>query len=1099
MIEYIFLPQTIEALGWTLVHSFWQGAAFAMMLAVILIVLKAYSANTRYIVSVGMICAFFIAISATFWQQWQLANIKEINAIEFANNYVHIGLANNDLVRASDYELIYDVPISNASPSSKAVPIHLEFLKKCKNYFNKQLPLLVSIWLFGILLLQVRFLGRLVFVQRLKHYGTQLFPEVLKEKVKELELKLRVKKAIAYRTSNRITSPMVIGWIKPFVLLPKQLIESLSESELYAVLAHELAHIKREDFIVNLIQITLCNIFFFHPGIWWMSSKVDEEREHCCDDLAIEATGTASSYAKTLISVSELQLTFQSNSSLTMALSGKNKNISRSSFSTRIKRLFEIGNGVGTFRENLTTAGVLVMIFCFSFIAMGSTVKKSEDETKSSDEEIASEIDHSETTSDIESTNNVKTIDQPRNQIQSVASINKISQKTIHSIVQNEITSTKDNMLNNHLLASEPIYFENVIEQNTKDSRIESLMMACFDGDLTFVKSLLQLGIDINGIGEKGFTPLMVAVSKDRYQVVKYLIEQGADVNKNINGWSPLLEAADEGSTMSMELLIEAGAELNYFWTVGSPTAMTMAASEGHLDCMKMLQEAGASINGYKNSVPPLHSAAEEGNTNIISYLIRQGVDINKQDYASRTALMFAASEGHKEIVTQLLKAGADPSITDKQGHNAQLYAESQEEFEIVKLLNNCYGHDNCSDSKSSNKNSNEYKKDPYNLKPIHIATIEGKIEKVESMVNDGADINTRDDYGRTALHFAAAKNHTIDMRILIGLGANINAQDNQGRTPLMYAAADGKKEAVVLLVSNLAEVNISDVDGMRAFEWSQVCNNKDLHNFLKLITEHANDKYSSMKISNEELEELQKEMKKEIMKEIKFKEKLHINEEGTHLRQLNIENEIPEFYKVVSHGTVAELSQMRNDGLNLNVSDDTGQTPLMVAALFDRIDMANYLIGQNVDVNMSSNSGLTALHYAALQNNNVMTLLLLDNGAKVDPEMRYSSTDGNFNSQPYVWEYQGATPLLIAVESGNMEVAKVLINYGANKHHRLVRNEFLLNKNRRSYLYGNEVMGIDLEFLEHAKLINSDKNWSPLKQAKRLNDPAILALFTNK
>jgi len=182
--------------------------------------------------------------------------------------------------------------------------------------------------------------------------------------------------------------------------------------------------------------------------------------------------------------------------------------------------------------------------------------------------------------------------------------------------------------------------------------------------------------------------------------------------------------------------------------------------------------------------------------------------------------------------------------------------------------------------------------------------------------------------------------------------------------------------------------------------------------------------------------------------------------------------------------------------GASVNAADDTGQSALMVASRSNRLDMAKFLINKGADVNMSSSSGLTALHYAALENYDQMARLLLNNNAKVDPTMRYSSTDGNETKKPLVWEYIGATPLLIAVESGNREVLAVLVEAGANRNHILTRNEYRFNKDRETYLTGSEVMGLDDDFLMDVKVKISNDSWTPYKQAILLNESTILAFF---
>ena len=1089
MIDYFLNPQTVEALGWTLLHSIWQGAVFALLLVFILIALRSYTAQSRYVVSVGLLCAFFFTVSASFYQKYQEVNHQyEMTAL--------VNSQGNDQVLTTINSPTTAIIASNADPSQLQVNNQVvandqaSWITSFKAYYENHLPLLVTIWFMGILFLQLRFLGQLAYVQRLKHYGTQLFPTSWSNKIEELEGKLRIQKKVAYLTSLRIESPMVIGWLKPVVLLPQQLFNSLSETEIYAVLAHELAHIRREDFIVNLVQTLLCNIFFFHPGVWWMSNRIDDEREHCCDDLAVAATGPATSYAKTLINVSKIQLNRQGNVSLAMAFSGNRK---KGGFSDRIRRLFMVSNGAGTFREGFATACILISALLLGAVATGRTVQEDESSSNVDKTEINLETDLS-----LKEDNPID--DRPTLKSNGRSNVNEERfTTTSDSIPQNEtkiintiIEIGQDEKINNLPIAA-PIPPVNPVEPQAPhridtyytdtgtDTAIDTLLMAIEDGDFNYVEKLVNNGVDINGIGSVGFTPLIAAASDNEYKIVAYLIEQGADVNYNINGWNALIEAADEGSLESMELLLMADADVNYFWSFGSPTAITMAASEGHLECLKLLIQYGADINGIKKSFPPLHTAAEEDKRDIIDYLISQNVKLNKKDMAGRTALMYAAAEGNLYSVKMLIEAGADKSITDLRGHQAIDYSEDEEVYDVVDYLNG---------------ERNEKRPD------IHQATLDGKIEKVERMVKQGVDINTRDVYGRTALHLAAAKNHNIDMQVLIDLGANINAQDNQDRTPLMYAAADGKQGAAVLLVSRLAEVNIQDVDGMTAYDWSLSGDNTDLSRFLGLITETNKDRIKGDLKKREKQAERQSEIQSEKTSDkrnqqtvTQQRESFHINGNSTHLKQYNV-GKIPSLLDATKNGSITDCKKLLNNGSRVDDSDSTGQTALMIAARNNRLDIAGFLIERGADVNLSSSSGVTALHYAALENHDQMSQLLLDNGAKVDATMRYSSTDGNYTKEALVWEYIGATPLLIAVESGKLEVASILINAYANKNQVIIKNEYRLSKDRNSYLDASEVMGLDEDFLKHVEVKVSDETWTPYKQAQLLNEPAMLALF---
>ena len=99
----------------------------------------------------------------------------------------------------------------------------------------------------------------------------------------------------------------LIGWLRPVILFPASALTGLSAEQLEALLAHELAHIRRYDYLVNLLQTTVETLFFYHPAVWWVSAQVRQEREHCCDDLAVAACGDVLTYARALTALEQLR------------------------------------------------------------------------------------------------------------------------------------------------------------------------------------------------------------------------------------------------------------------------------------------------------------------------------------------------------------------------------------------------------------------------------------------------------------------------------------------------------------------------------------------------------------------------------------------------------------------------------------------------------------------------------------------------------------------------------------------------------------------------------------------------------------------------
>src|SRR4029079_1809460 len=103
--------------------------------------------------------------------------------------------------------------------------------------------------------------------------------------------RLGVKRAVKVLQSVLIQTPVVVGFFRPTILLPLCVATGLPESQLELILAHELAHIRRHDYVVNLLQTLVETLFFYHPAVWWLSRQIRNERENCCDDIVMANVG----------------------------------------------------------------------------------------------------------------------------------------------------------------------------------------------------------------------------------------------------------------------------------------------------------------------------------------------------------------------------------------------------------------------------------------------------------------------------------------------------------------------------------------------------------------------------------------------------------------------------------------------------------------------------------------------------------------------------------------------------------------------------------------------------------------------------------------
>ncbi len=164
---------------------------------------------------------------------------------------------------------------------------------------------ILAAWLFGMLVLSIRPLVSWRATRALRSQGRSLVPEPIVCATVRIAERLRIRQAIEVTQSTLVDVPTVIGWLKPLVLLPASAISGLTNEQLEAVIAHELAHVRRHDYLVNLIQLLIETVFFYHPAAWWVSHVMRVEREACCDDIAVHMTGDRAGYAKMLLWLEE--------------------------------------------------------------------------------------------------------------------------------------------------------------------------------------------------------------------------------------------------------------------------------------------------------------------------------------------------------------------------------------------------------------------------------------------------------------------------------------------------------------------------------------------------------------------------------------------------------------------------------------------------------------------------------------------------------------------------------------------------------------------------------------------------------------------------
>jgi beta-lactamase regulating signal transducer with metallopeptidase domain/peptidoglycan/xylan/chitin deacetylase (PgdA/CDA1 family) len=296
-----------QLLGWTLLHFVWQGALVALAYASLSLSLRRSTANVRYLVACASMLLMLALPVATFFQ----LNSNLAAAAAAADRERHTAPALAQPVRNNAgaaesgaqprlYPNLLDLRDDMGGASA---PLQ----RWAMDRFTSAVPWLVLVWLAGALALALRLLGGWVLTERLRREPATPLARDWRETLARLARQLRVSRPIRLCESALVEVPTVIGWLRPVILVPASALTGLSAPQLEALLAHELAHIRRHDYLVNLLQSVLEIVLFYHPAVWWLSGRVRIEREHACDDLAVRATGDVLVYARALTTLETLR------------------------------------------------------------------------------------------------------------------------------------------------------------------------------------------------------------------------------------------------------------------------------------------------------------------------------------------------------------------------------------------------------------------------------------------------------------------------------------------------------------------------------------------------------------------------------------------------------------------------------------------------------------------------------------------------------------------------------------------------------------------------------------------------------------------------
>ena len=361
-IEHLIQQPAAQAIGWALLQFVWQGALVGLLFAAALYALRRSAADVRYVVAAIGLSLMLTMPTVTALQTWR--------AMTVGAPPVSTQSVSKTLPQPSDDPTPLAIAPATESTADPVAGKILPALDRPNFPDVRWVRIILLTWLSGVALLTLRLLTGWLWVQRLRTRGTAPAPLGWQQMVVRLSKRLHISRPIRLFESAMVEVPTVIGWLRPVVLMPASALTGMGPDQLEAILAHELAHIRRHDYLVNLLQTLVETLLFYHPAVWWLSRRIRIERENCCDDLAVSLCGDPYTYARALADLEELRA---DSSRLVLAATG-------GSLLYRIRRLIGAPSHAGRGPGWLAGTTAVVLIAGIAAGAMGKNALGAEAE-----------------------------------------------------------------------------------------------------------------------------------------------------------------------------------------------------------------------------------------------------------------------------------------------------------------------------------------------------------------------------------------------------------------------------------------------------------------------------------------------------------------------------------------------------------------------------------------------------------------------------------------------------------------------------------------------------------------------------------------------
>lgn len=331
------MQEIVKTLTWTLIHSIWQGLLAALLSAIIVTSTRNAAARMRYNLLGIVMILFFVGAMVTFMIEWSNGSRSGTDLPPVASN--DITIVNNSAAVIDDFII----------------------------WINGNSGTIILIWTFFFILSCLKLVTGVAGVNRLRHYKTHPVSTDWKSRLEQLQMKMGIRHSVILLQSELVKVPMALGILKPVILLPLGLLTHLPPEQVETILLHELAHIRRRDYLVNLLQHVVEAIFFFNPAIRWISSLIRQEREACCDDIVIASCNEKTSYLNALINFQEYSF---SHSPHALGISDK-----RHYLLNRVKRMITKRNKGINMVEKIALLFGIILLSAFSIVNQKTEVK----------------------------------------------------------------------------------------------------------------------------------------------------------------------------------------------------------------------------------------------------------------------------------------------------------------------------------------------------------------------------------------------------------------------------------------------------------------------------------------------------------------------------------------------------------------------------------------------------------------------------------------------------------------------------------------------------------------------------------------------------